>query len=91
MLTNTTRLQIGAYRTYPEGHKPAQARSDGWQSVPTSKMEDFGAYADQYYELKVRCLCACVHVCVCACVRVCARACVCACVHACVCVRVYLE
>lgn len=45
-------VDIGAFRTYPEGYKKdkdAQPRT----SVPTVKSEDFGAHVDEYYPLTV--------------------------------------
>ena len=49
------RVEIGAFRTYPEGHKPAKPSTDNdeYQTIPTGKMEDFGAHADSYYSLEV--------------------------------------
>lgn len=52
------RVEIGAFRTYPEGHKPAKGTvgddSDEYQTIPTGKMEDFGAHANSYYALEVK-------------------------------------
>lgn len=57
------RVEIGAFRTYPEGHKAegslgASAGSKngataGDRSVPLAKAADFGAHADRYYSLEV--------------------------------------
>lgn len=52
------KVEIGAFRTYPEGHnsKPASGSgsgSDGFQAVPLAKAEDFGAHASRYYPLEV--------------------------------------
>ncbi|KUI56955.1 COP9 signalosome complex subunit 5 [Cytospora mali] len=48
------KVEIGAFRTYPEGHKPAgSSASDGFQAVPLAKAEDFGAHASRYYSLEV--------------------------------------
>ena len=48
------KVEIGAFRTYPEGYKEEGATtSDGYQSIPLAKAEDFGAHASRYYELNV--------------------------------------
>lgn len=48
------KVEIGAFRTYPEDYKPDTATtSDGYQSIPLNKAEDFGAHASRYYELDV--------------------------------------
>lgn len=53
------KVEIGAFRTYPENYKPATAESrgdstsDGYQTVPLNKAEDFGAHASRYYSLEI--------------------------------------
>ena len=57
------RVEIGAFRTFPDGYKPpesaapAASSSDdpgtGRQSVPLAKAEDFGAHASRYYPMEV--------------------------------------
>lgn len=48
------KVEIGAFRTYPENHKATgEYGSDGYQTVPMAKAEDFGAHADRYYSLEV--------------------------------------
>ena len=56
------KVEIGAFRTFPDGYdRPAASGSsargkqtgDSYQPIPLSKMEDFGAYAQQYYQLEV--------------------------------------
>lgn len=49
------KVEIGAFRTYPESYKPATGDfgSDGYQTVPMAKAEDFGAHASRYYSLEV--------------------------------------
>lgn len=49
------KVEIGAFRTYPENYKPdAQAPSaDGPTAVPMAKAADYGAHADRYYPLEV--------------------------------------
>ncbi|KAK3340898.1 COP9 signalosome complex subunit 5 [Neurospora tetraspora] len=50
------KVEIGAFRTIPEGVKPPAATNattgDG-QSVPLNKVEDFGAHSHRYYALDV--------------------------------------
>lgn len=57
------KVEIGAFRTYPENYKPPEeggggggggggaTASDGYQTVPLAKAEDFGAHASRYYSL----------------------------------------
>lgn len=50
------KVEIGAFRTYPDNYKPpeeagAATTSDGYQTVPLAKAEDFGAHASRYYSL----------------------------------------
>jgi COP9 signalosome complex subunit 5 len=50
------KVEIGAFRTYPESQRPTDKTgidSDGFQSIPTGKIEDFGAHANSYYALEV--------------------------------------
>ncbi|KAL1956420.1 hypothetical protein VTO42DRAFT_7306 [Malbranchea cinnamomea] len=52
------KVEIGAFRTFPGGSEEATGSGtkvdpDGYQSVPLSKAEDFGAHASQYYSLEV--------------------------------------
>lgn len=51
------KVEIGAFRTYPEKQKPKDRQftdeSDDFQSIPTGKIEDFGAHANSYYSLEV--------------------------------------
>jgi COP9 signalosome complex subunit 5 len=48
------KVEIGAFRTYPENYKPANAgQDDGYQTIPLGKIEDFGAHASRYYSLEV--------------------------------------
>ncbi|EHL03671.1 putative COP9 signalosome complex subunit 5 [Glarea lozoyensis 74030] len=41
------KVEIGAFRTYPEDYKPAESdgAGDGYQTIPLAKVEDFGAHA----------------------------------------------
>ncbi|KAH0565144.1 COP9 signalosome catalytic subunit rri1 [Trichoglossum hirsutum] len=48
------KVEIGAFRTYPESYKPAGERAgDGYQTIPLAKIEDFGAHSSRYYSLEV--------------------------------------
>ena len=48
------KVEIGAFRTFPENYKPASTDGgDGYQTIPMAKIEDFGAHANQYYSLEV--------------------------------------
>ncbi|KAI1375765.1 Mov34-domain-containing protein [Hypoxylon crocopeplum] len=49
------RVEIGAFRTFPEGYEPAPSNkpTSSDQAVPLAKAEDFGAHAKRYYPLEV--------------------------------------
>jgi COP9 signalosome complex subunit 5 len=48
------KVEIGAFRSYPENYKPPDTgASDGYQTIPLAKVEDFGAHASRYYSLEV--------------------------------------
>ena len=47
------KVEIGAFRTYPQGYKPPEEAQSKYQTIPTSKIEDFGVHANQYYSLDV--------------------------------------
>ncbi|KAJ6620644.1 JAB1/Mov34/MPN/PAD-1 ubiquitin protease-domain-containing protein [Mycena sp. CBHHK59/15] len=47
------KVDIGAFRTYPENYTPPSAAASEYQSIPLSKIEDFGVHANQYYQLDV--------------------------------------
>jgi len=48
-------VDIGAFRTYPEGYKPpTTGKPEDYQSIPLSKIEDFGVHANAYYPLEVQ-------------------------------------
>lgn len=48
------KVEIGAFRTYPDGYvPPGSSADDGYQTIPLNKMEDFGAHASRYYNLEV--------------------------------------
>lgn len=49
------KVDIGAFRTYPEDYKPpTSGKTDEYQSIPLSKIEDFGVHANSYYPLDVQ-------------------------------------
>ncbi|KAF2161018.1 hypothetical protein M409DRAFT_59539 [Zasmidium cellare ATCC 36951] len=49
------KVEIGAFRTYPEGYKPdgQESAAEGMSAVPMAKAQDFGAHANRYYSLEV--------------------------------------
>lgn len=47
------KVEIGAFRTFPKDYKPAQSGDDSYQTIPLSKIEDFGAHASRYYSLEI--------------------------------------
>ena len=47
------KVDIGAFRTYPEGYKSKDAQDSEYQTIPLSKIEDFGAHSSQYYPLEI--------------------------------------
>ncbi|OAX40559.1 Mov34-domain-containing protein [Rhizopogon vinicolor AM-OR11-026] len=47
------KVDIGAFRTYPPNYTPPNATASEYQSIPLSKIEDFGVHANQYYPLDV--------------------------------------
>ncbi|CAF1253891.1 unnamed protein product [Rotaria sordida] len=46
------KVNIGAFRTYPKGHK-AESEAIEYQPIPLNKIEDFGVHCKQYYPLEV--------------------------------------
>ncbi|KAF8635771.1 hypothetical protein AX17_003859 [Amanita inopinata Kibby_2008] len=47
------KVDIGAFRTYPENYTPPNSGNSEYQSIPLNKIEDFGVHANQYYQLSV--------------------------------------
>merc|ERR1719356_1432594 len=47
------KVEIGAFRTYPEGYTPPDEGPSEYQSIPLDKIEDFGVHAKQYYQLGI--------------------------------------
>ncbi|KAI7991317.1 COP9 signalosome complex subunit 5 [Camellia lanceoleosa] len=41
------KVKIGAFQTYPEGYKPADEPVSEYQTIPLSKIEDFGVHCKQ--------------------------------------------
>ena len=50
---STGKVEIGAFRTYPQGYKPPDEGASEFESVPLNKIEDFGAHQNQYYQLEI--------------------------------------
>jgi len=48
------KVDIGAFRTYPENYTPPSVSTSEYQSIPLNKIEDFGVHANQYYQLEVQ-------------------------------------
>mmetsp|Transcript_10600 Transcript_10600/g.28245 ORF Transcript_10600/g.28245 Transcript_10600/m.28245 type:complete len:344 (-) Transcript_10600:455-1486(-) len=54
------RVDIGAFRTFPQGYWPESGGQSGggsgrYQSIPLAKIEDFGVHCNSYYSLEVSC------------------------------------
>lgn len=47
------KVDIGAFRTYPAGHTPADDGPGEYQSIPIDKIEDFGVHCKQYYPVPI--------------------------------------
>ena len=50
------KVDIGAFRTYPDNYKPTKEGNNGSKKVgnlPKSKRKDFGSYSDKYYSLDI--------------------------------------
>lgn len=47
------KVEIGAFRTYPEGYTPPNSAPSEYQPIPLNKIEDFGVHADMYYSLEI--------------------------------------
>jgi len=50
---STGKVTVGAFRTYPADYTPPTAGDSQYQSIPLSKIEDFGVHANSYYALEV--------------------------------------
>ncbi|GHJ86084.1 hypothetical protein NliqN6_2486 [Naganishia liquefaciens] len=47
------KVEIGAFRCYPEGYTPPTASASEYQPIPLDKVEDFGVHANAYYQLEI--------------------------------------
>eukprot|EP00041_Stephanoeca_diplocostata_P031567 m.985851 g.985851 ORF g.985851 m.985851 type:complete len:338 (+) comp23986_c2_seq1:428-1441(+) len=47
------KVEIGAFRCYPDGYKPPDAAASEYQTIPLDKIEDFGVHAKSYYQLEI--------------------------------------
>ncbi|KAG1660106.1 hypothetical protein FOA52_015086 [Chlamydomonas sp. UWO 241] len=47
------KVEIGAFRTYPAGYSPPDEGPSEYQTIPLSKIEDFGVHAKSYYQLDI--------------------------------------
>lgn len=47
------KVEIGAFRTYPDGYKPPNDEPSEYQTVPLDKIEDFGVHCKSYYPLDI--------------------------------------
>jgi len=47
------KVEIGAFRTYPQGYKPPEEGPSEYQTIPIAKIEDFGVHCKQYYPLEI--------------------------------------
>jgi len=46
-------VEIGAFRTFPNGYRPPDEGPSEYQTIPLHKIEDFGVHAKSYYQLEV--------------------------------------
>mmetsp|Transcript_71426 Transcript_71426/g.149252 ORF Transcript_71426/g.149252 Transcript_71426/m.149252 type:complete len:389 (-) Transcript_71426:100-1266(-) len=47
------KVEIGAFRTYPEGHPTIEESAGEYQSIPLDKIEDFGVHCKHYYSIPI--------------------------------------
>ena len=47
------KVELGAFRCYPDHYRPADAPASEYQTIPLDKIEDFGVHAGAYYPLAV--------------------------------------
>ncbi|KAJ3125697.1 proteasome regulatory particle subunit RPN11 [Nowakowskiella sp. JEL0407] len=47
------KVEIGAFRTYPANYTPPNEGPSEYQTIPLSKIEDFGVHSKKYYQLEV--------------------------------------
>lgn len=48
------KVEVGAFRTYPEGYKPPESGVEEYQSIPMNKIEDFGVHSAKYYKMDIQ-------------------------------------
>lgn len=46
------KVEIGAFRTYPEGYKPPDEPVSEYQTIPLNKIEDFGVHCKQVFRFR---------------------------------------
>jgi len=46
------KVEIGAFRTFPENYKPPDAGPSEYQTIPLDKIEDYGVHSNSYYPLE---------------------------------------
>lgn len=47
------KVEIGAFRTYPENYTPPEGQDGPEMSIPKGKVEDFGLHYKKYYKLPI--------------------------------------
>ena len=48
------KVEIGAFRTFPKDYQQnSESGDDGYQTIPLSKIDDFGAHSSKYYSLVI--------------------------------------
>jgi len=47
------KVEIGAFRTYPQGYKAPEDGPQQFQTIPLNKIEDFGVHCKQYFPLEI--------------------------------------
>lgn len=47
------KVEIGAFRTYPQNYKPPDETPSEYQTIPLEKIEDFGVHSNRYYQLNL--------------------------------------
>lgn len=48
------KVDLGAFRTYPNQYKPRDEGPSEYQTIPIGKIEDFGIHCKSYYPLEVK-------------------------------------
>lgn len=47
------KVEIGSFRTYPEGYTAPNEAASEYQTIPLEKIEDFGVHSKRYYQLNM--------------------------------------